>query len=177
MGHQVFSFSSTRPGGFDEDVGPAGDSDIYFSADFGPAQLAPNLNTEFVDLRPNVRHDGLEIVFDSNRLNGHGGQDISTAVRESTDDVWSTPVNLGPVVNSSANETRASLSWDGTTMVFGSNGPESEPSPTGGPSTDIYVTMREKLTGKNIELKDHTDIDFAVQPYSNGVGRLLRTGQ
>jgi WD40-like Beta Propeller Repeat len=150
MGHQILYFSSTRPGGFDEDVGPAGDSDIYFSVDFGPSQLAPNLNTEFGDFRPNVRHDGLEIVFDSNR-DGLGGQDIWTAVRESTDDVWGTPVNLGPVVNSSANETRASLSWDGATMVFGSNRPESELSPTGTPSTDVYVTTREKLTSKKVE--------------------------
>jgi len=72
-------------------------------------------------------------------------------VRECTDDVWGTPVNLGPVVNSSANETRASLSWDGATMVFGSKGPESELSPTGTPSTDVYVTTREKLTGKKVE--------------------------
>jgi Tol biopolymer transport system component len=150
MGHQILYFSSTRPGGFDEDVGPAGDSDIYFSVDFGPAQLAPNVNTEFGDFRPNLRHDGLEIVFDSNR-DGLGGQDIWTAVRESTDDVWGTPVNLGPIVNSSANETRATLSWDGTTMVFGSNRPESELSPAGIPSTDVYVTTREKLTAQNVE--------------------------
>ena len=148
-GHAILYFSSTRPGGFDEDVGPAGDSDIYFSIDFGSAQLAPNLNTEFGDFRPNVRHDGREIVFDSNHPIGFGGQDIWMAMRESTNDVWSTPLNLGPVVNSSANETRASLSWDGLTMAFGSNRAESEPGPTGPPSTDVYVTTREKLTGNN----------------------------
>jgi Tol biopolymer transport system component len=137
-GNAILYFSSTRPGGFDEDAEPAGDSDIYFSINFGSAQLAPNLNTEFGDFRPNVRHDGREIVFDSNRAGSIGGQDIFTAVRESTNDVWSEPPNLG-VLNSAGNETRASLSWDGLTMVFGSTRIGSEG------STDIYVTTREKL--------------------------------
>ena len=137
-GNANLYFSSTRPGGFDEDAEPAGDSDIYFSINFGSAQLAPNLNTEFGDFRPNVRHDGREIVFDSNRPGSIGGQDIFTAVRESTNDVWSEPVNLG-VLNSAGNETRASLSWDGLTMVFGSTRIGSEG------STDIYITTREKL--------------------------------
>ncbi len=49
-GHSILYFSSTRAGGFE-----AGgtDSDIYYSVDFGPAQLAPNLNTAVEDSRPN----------------------------------------------------------------------------------------------------------------------------
>jgi Tol biopolymer transport system component len=137
-GNAVLYFSSTRPGGFDEDEELAGDSDIYFSINFVSAQLAPNLNTEFGDFRPNVRHDGREIVFDSNRPGAIGGQDIFTAARESTDDVWSEPVNLA-LLNSAGNETRASLSWDGLTMLFGSTRIGGEG------STDIYVTTREKL--------------------------------
>jgi Tol biopolymer transport system component len=148
-GHAILYFSSTRPGGFDQDVEPAGDSDIYFSVDFGSAELATNLNTEFGDFRPNVRHDGREIVFDSNRPGGLGGQDIWTADRESPSDSWLTPVNLGPIVNSPDNETRATLSWDGFTMVFGSNRFGSEPGPTGALSTDVYVTTREKLTASS----------------------------
>lgn len=42
-------------------------SDIYLSVNFGLAQLSPNLNTVSDDSRPIVRHDGREIVFDSNR--------------------------------------------------------------------------------------------------------------
>jgi hypothetical protein len=47
-------------------------------------------------------------------------------------------VNLGPAVNTAAaNETRASLSWDGTTLLFGrAPGPEGQ--------TDIYITTRQK---------------------------------
>jgi len=135
-GRAILYFSSTRPGGFE----PGGvDSDIYFSVDFGLAQLAPGLNTASDDSRPNVRKDGREIVFDSNRLGGIGGIDIWTASRETTDDDWLSPVNLGSPINSTVNETRASLSWDGFTMVFGSNRPGVEG------MSDIFVTTREKL--------------------------------
>ncbi|HET9788207.1 MAG TPA: hypothetical protein VFP47_13790, partial [Pyrinomonadaceae bacterium] len=117
-GNAILYFSSNRTGGFE-----AGgtDQDIYFSINFGPAQLAPGLNTAFNDVRPYVRKDGLEIVFDSNRLGGFGLLDIYTASRETTAADWSPPTNLGPHINSVANEARPTLSRDGLIMFFGSN--------------------------------------------------------
>jgi Tol biopolymer transport system component len=132
-GQAILYFSSNR----------AGSQDIYFSADFGPAQPVPELNTAFNDVRPNVRKDGLEIVFDSTRPSpsAFGLDDIWTATRETTADDWSTPTNLGPQVNSAARDTRATLSRDGFTMYFSSNR-------TGGDGqSDIYMTSREKLKG------------------------------
>jgi len=58
----------------------------------------------------------------------------SEGARVAPQDPWSTPVNLGPAVNSPAGETRPSLSWDGTTLYFGSTR-------VGGQS-NIYVTTR-----------------------------------
>jgi hypothetical protein len=148
-GHAILYFSSFRAGGFATEVGMA-DSDIYFSVDFGPAQLAPGLNTASNDVRPNVRKDGREIVFDSNRpgsLFVPGSPvlpDIWTASRGTTTDGWSTPTNLGPLINTTAMEARATLSRDGLTMFFGSNRIGAE-----GPSSDLYVTTREKLTGND----------------------------
>jgi Tol biopolymer transport system component len=140
-GHGVLYFSSTRPGGFE-----AGgtDSDIYFSVDFGPAQLAPGLNTVSDDTRPNVRKDGLEVVFDSTRTGGMSAlPDIWTAVRASDAAGWSSPVHLDAPINSIASETRASLSWDGSTMVFGSTRTGSELAPDGVTvSNDVYITTR-----------------------------------
>jgi WD40-like Beta Propeller Repeat len=132
----VLYFSSTR----------AGTSDIYQSQSqggvFGPAAPVAELNTAAQDGHPNVRRDGLEIFFFSNRA-GAAGNDIYSATRGSTGDPWSTPVNLGSNVNSAASETRPSLSWDGTTLYFGSTR-------TGGGAegdSDHYVTTRERLTG------------------------------
>jgi WD40-like Beta Propeller Repeat len=131
-------FSSARAGG-------AGGSDIYVSAfdgsSFGAPVLAAGLNTSVDDSRPNLRRDGLEIFIDSTRARGIGGIDIWTATRASTSDPWSTPTNLGADVNSSANDLRASLSWDATNLYFGSTR-------TGGEGNqDLFVTSRQKLTG------------------------------
>ncbi len=136
-GNATLYFSSNRSGGFAPDTGTP-DSDIYFSLNFGPAQLAPGLNTTSDDSRPNVRHDGREIVFDSTRPGTLGGPDIWTATRENTEDDWDVPTHLDAPINSEASETRASLSWDGKTMVFGSTRVGGEG------SNDIYVTTRRK---------------------------------
>jgi hypothetical protein len=141
--HRVLYFSSTRAGGFAPDSGVA-DSDIYFSVDFGPAQLVPGLNTASDDSRPNVRHDGREIVFDSTRPGTLGGPDIWTSTRECRDGAWSAPVHLDAPINTPGSESRASLSWDGTQMVFGSTRPGSELGSNGLPSNDIYLAVREK---------------------------------
>jgi len=133
-------FSSARGGG-------AGGSDIYVSAfdgsSFGAPSPAAGLNTAVDDSRPNLRRDGLEIFFDSNRSGGIGGVDIWTATRASTSDPWSTPTNLGGDVNSTANDLRASLSWGATTLYFGSTRDGGEG------SQDLYLTTRPKLTGSD----------------------------
>lgn len=140
----VLYFSSTRAGGFDTtDAGlPSGDSDLYTSERqgtvYGPPSLVPGANSAFVDGQPNVRRDGLELFFFSNRPGTIGMADIYAATRGSTSDPWSEPVNLGPNVNSVDAETRPSLSSDGITLYFGSTRP-------GEGSTDIYVTSRVKI--------------------------------
>jgi hypothetical protein len=96
---------------------------IYVSAlqpggSWGPATLVDELNAPGAyDARPNVRKDGLEIVFDSNR--GGGASDIYSATRSSIYEPWSAPQPLGPNVNRPSAETRASLSRDGKRLYFG----------------------------------------------------------
>ena len=123
----VLYFSSTR----------SGSGDIYRSASdggaYGSASLVTEVSSGSVEGQPNLRRDGLEIFFFSNR---GGNNDIYAATRASTGDPWSTPVNLGPAVNSTASETRPSLSWDGTTLYFGSN------RAGGDGDADHYVTTR-----------------------------------
>ena len=129
----VLYFSSTRPG-----LGTGGD--LYVSrwrrGAFRAPTLVPGVNGPTDDGQPNVRRDGLELFFYSVR---DGSNDIFVSTRASVRDVWSTPVNLGPAVNSpTASETRPSLSWDGTTLYFGS---------TRAGSNDVYVTTRERIRG------------------------------
>lgn len=128
--------------------------DIYTSAEvadgtFGPASLVNELGgttaaaTPANDIQPNVRKDGREVVFSSDRSDTLGGQDIYVATRDSTADPWSAPVNLGAAVNSGAGETRPSLSWHGEQLLFGRAGPVGT-GEGGTGASDIYVTTREK---------------------------------
>ena len=145
-GTDVLYFSSNRAGGFAAEAGTPPDSDIYRStrqADgtFGAATLVPGVNTAAEDSRPNVRKDSLEMVFDSTRPGGLGGPDIYTATRATRADVW-TSTHLASL-SSPASDTRASLSRDGLTLLFGSNRGGSELDPvTGMPSNDIYFSTR-----------------------------------
>jgi hypothetical protein len=105
-------------------------------ARFGPATPVAELNNAAAnDIQPNVRADGLELVFSSNRAGGLGTQDIWIATRSSVSAQWSTPTNLGAVVNTTAAESRPSLSRDGNQLLFGR-----APGPEG--SSDIYVSAR-----------------------------------
>jgi Tol biopolymer transport system component len=111
---------------------------------FGPAAAIVELNDAGAnDIQPNVRKDGREIVFSSNRTGGQGGQDIWSATRASVDDTWSTPVNLGTSVNTSFGESRPSLSWDAQQLLFGRAGPVGT-GEGGTGASDIYVATREQ---------------------------------
>jgi hypothetical protein len=139
-GHIILFFGSNRPGGI-------GDVDIYTSTlgpdgHFGFPTVVAELSTTFNDERPNVRKDGREIFFNSTRPGGSGSADLWVSTRDRTTDPWSPPVNLGGLVNTSSNEMRASLSFDGTTLYFNSN------RAGGFGSSDIYVSTRTKLHGK-----------------------------
>jgi Tol biopolymer transport system component len=106
-------------------------------ARFGPATTVTELNDATAnDIQPNVRADGLEVVLSSNRVGTLGAQDLWVATRSSISAPWSTPVNLGPAVNTAAaSESRPALSRDGKQLLFGRS-----PGPEG--SGDVYVTTR-----------------------------------
>jgi Tol biopolymer transport system component len=111
---------------------------------FGPASPIVELNDPAAnDIQPNVRKDGRELVFSSNRAGGFGGPDIWMATRASVDDTWSTPVNLGPAVNTSLGESRPFLSSDAQQLLFGRTGPAGT-GEGGTGASDMYVTTRHK---------------------------------
>jgi hypothetical protein len=120
--------------------------DIYVSqklldGSFGPATAVAALNSTGNDIQPNVRKDGLEVVFSSNRAGSLGNtQDIWVSTRASVGDPWLVPVNLTAVNTAEAAETRPSLSWDALTLYFGRT-----PGPEG--SGDVYVSTRTTLGG------------------------------
>jgi hypothetical protein len=121
-----------------------GDWNIYAStlgADgtFGPAVLVPELSSPYRDTHPTIRRDGLEIFLSSNRPGSLGLIDLWVSTRPTTHDSWSTPVNLGPTINTLSQDRAPYLSDDGQTLLFTSD------RPGGFGSDDIYMITREKL--------------------------------
>jgi len=141
-------FNSTRPGG----IGP---ENIYASildddGTFGPAVLVPELSSSRVDGRTAIRRDGLEMLVSSNRLGSIGGSnDIWVSTRATTSGAWSTPVNLGPPINSEFDDGGSALSADGTTLYFYST----RPGGLGG--RDLYVATRHKIHRKGCDDDEH----------------------
>jgi len=144
-------FASNRPGG-------PGGNDIYASTlnevnedeTFGPAVLVAELSSPFDDQGPAIRRDGLEIFLGSNRPGsippppGLPSQavDLWVSTRTRTSDPWSTPVNLGPIVNSVFSDAGPALSRDGTELYFQSPFRSGN---VGGTMFDIWKTTRTKL--------------------------------
>jgi len=130
--------TNTSPDG----VGPP---DIYLSTlrrdgSFGRAALVWELSTTHDDGRAAIRLDGLEVFLHSDRPGGIGQfNNIWTSTRESAQDAWSRPVNLGPTVNSEYVQGEPALSPDGTELYFNSN------RPGGFGNRDLYVTRRQRL--------------------------------
>ena len=129
-------FNSQRPDGM-------GISDIYVTelgADgtFGPVTPVSELNSPYFDNRPTIRADGLELIMFSDRVGTYGGVDLWTSTRETTFDPWSTPVNLGAVVNSTFVDFLPEMSSDRKTLYFASN------RPGGYGGVDLYLSTRDR---------------------------------
>jgi hypothetical protein len=90
-----------------------------------PVNLGPTINSACANLpceteRPAISRDNLSLYFDSNRP-GFRDHDIWVSHRTSVDEPWGTPQNLGPTVNTAADEFSPALSPNGHWLFFGSN--------------------------------------------------------
>ena len=148
-------FDSVRPGGH-------GGIDIWITTQqitgrqmtelfWGtPINLGPVVNSAADESYPEISNDGLKLYFadglwswDSDlnlRPGGFGRSDLWVAARETIDEDWGTPVNLGPTVNSSAFDSGPSISTDGLTLYFAS----SRSGGSGG--NDLWMTTRPTVS-------------------------------
>src|SRR2546426_267533 len=135
---------------------------------FGPPVLVPELSSPFRDTRTAIRRDGLEIFLSSGRPGGVGNEDLWVSTRASTLDPWSTPVNLGAVVNTTAFDGGPALSFDGTTLYFHSN------RPGGFGGNDLYVTTRTLLRGPDVA--EDAGVEKHHRGKTHATGRTHRKG-
>ncbi|MBN2588641.1 MAG: PD40 domain-containing protein [Sedimentisphaerales bacterium] len=129
-------FNSRRPGG-------QGDNDIYMITRTTkdepwsePENIGSVINSPYLDAHPSISSDGKSLYFTSDRPGGYGDRDIYVSTRATINDLWSEPVNLGPMVNSSSWDSGPDISNDGLTLFFDSD------RPGGYGLDDIYVTTR-----------------------------------
>jgi predicted secreted protein len=105
-----------------------------------PVNLGSTVNKgSFDGLGPHISADGLELFFGSNRPGGSGGTDLWVTKRETIDDPWGEPINLGANVNSAAHDNSPVISSDGLLLFF-------ESRRSGGYGDyDIWVTRRTAI--------------------------------
>lgn len=104
-----------------------------------PSKVVELSDPSFNEGRPYVRHDGLEIFFNSNRP-GSINQDLWTSTRATTHDPWSTPTLVNEL-NTVAGDATPVLSWDGSTLYFSRR-------LNAASDGQIFFSTREKVQGK-----------------------------
>ena len=141
---QTLLFTSVRPGG-------PGAGDLWRitrptpASEWGsPEPLSAPVNTEATETSPRLSTDGLELYFSDwlqegpfgIRPGGLGGGDLWVARRETVNDAWAEPENLGAPINTADNEGNADISADGLTLIFDSD------RPGGHGGVDLWIAKR-----------------------------------
>lgn len=105
-----------------------------------PVSLGSVVNSTAHEQNPAISRDGLSLYFSSNRT-GSVGYDLWVTQRLAIDLPWEAPVNLGPSVNTAANDQGPSLSPDGRYLFLSST------RPGGAGLADLYVSQRVSSNG------------------------------
>lgn len=113
-------FSAILTGGF-------GGYDLYRSTKThnrwsAPQNLGPAINTSYDEVNPFLARDGVTLYFSSNNsCCSMGGQDVFKSIYLREEGLWSEPLNLGPPVNSAADDVFFRLAKDGFSAFFASS--------------------------------------------------------
>lgn len=164
-GTAILYFTSNRAGGL-------GDEDFYQSTrnangTFNTPTNVATLNSPFLDRGLNVRRDGLEVFFGSERDGGLGGRDTWVSTRASISAPWNPPVNVAGV-NSPGSDQMPALSQDGSTLYFSS-------ARDGTP--DIYTATRVSVNRSAMaDFDGDGRSDLSVFRPSDGTWHVLQSG-
>ena len=107
-----------------------------------PVNLGPPISTSVGEIPEYVTSDGLEMYLSCyNKTGGYGGWDIWVSTRETVDDDWGAPMNLGPLVNTGQADDCSYLSDDGLEIYLDST------RSSGFGDFDIWVSRRATKDG------------------------------
>ena len=113
-----------------------------------PVNVGPAINSPHSEVTPSISADGLSLYFASDRPGGQGNYDVWVATRNSLNDPWSEPTNLGSTVNTPELEAFPSISADSLELYFSRGGED---------HGDIYIAIRNSP-----QEPWHTPIKLAV---------------
>lgn len=105
----------------DGKAGGQGQADLYVSRHrdgrYLPAEnLGAAVNSPYVDWDPYVSPRGDYLLFHSDRPGGYGKTDLYVSRREHG--AWTTPVNMGPLVNTADFDNSPNVTPDGRYLIF-----------------------------------------------------------
>lgn len=143
-GLSLYFASLYPPGGY-------GGSDLYVARretiddDWGTAvNLGPVVNSAAYEFGHDISCDGLSLYFNAWSW-GSGDVDILVTTRATTNDPWDSPINLGPPVNTSANESSPHISDDGLSLYFCDWGMQVSYRPGGMGHEDLWIAKRASV--------------------------------
>lgn len=101
--------------------------------------LGTNINTVSWDSHPSLSHSGDTLFFASDRLGGFGLSDIWYSVKDQKGN-WQKALNIGPIINTRANEVSPFFHHRYNVLYFSSDG-----QPLSFGDFDIYKSHRQQI--------------------------------
>lgn len=120
-----------------------------------PKNMGSRINSSAWESQPSLSADGRILYFSSTREGGLGGSDLWYCYRLA-DGRWSIPYNLGPEINSIANDESPFIHADGKTIYF-----RSDRKPSLG-SYDIYMAK-----GKLDKWREVQNLGYPINSVEN----------
>jgi outer membrane protein OmpA-like peptidoglycan-associated protein len=162
-GSYMYFTACDRPGGL-------GSCDIFFSSRSKgrwsvPLNIGSPVNSQYWESQPSVSADGKVLYFSSSRPGGFGGKDIWCSVSDDKGK-WSSPKNMGEIINTPGDEMSPFIHFDGKTLYFSSDGLP------GMGGSDIYFTrMKEDSTWS----VPH-NLGYPINTFSDETGLIIESG-
>lgn len=129
-------------------------------------EAVPFNDKEYSVEHPSLTKDGKTLYFSSDKPGGYGGVDLYMCTRE-IGGQWSTPINLGPKINTSGDEAFPFIA-DDNTLYFASNGH------VGLGGLDVFSSSMVKTGNKMTNWTDPENLGYPINTNADDFGYIVR---